>query len=582
MTESDLSTAPDPVYDPIAAFAGQLAAHGVRDIVISPGSRSTPLAVAFHAHPDLRTHIQLDERSAGFFALGQAKASGRPSVLICTSGTAAANYLPAVVEANHACVPMIVCTADRPPELRGWGAGQTIDQVGMFTTNVRWSADLPVPSDWSESAARMAASRAFEAATGDGRGPVHLNWPLRKPLEPAGAVPVRTFPPVSRSGSPGANWAPEGLDDLMAVERGVILVGPDAAPGMKPGFRLADAIQDLGAATGWPIIAEPMTQLRFRDGDALIATGEHLLKHPTVLDELRPDLVVRFGGAPTTGPVNQWLERIRPDRVVAVDPERRWHDASFTTTEHLDVDPLLLALSGGRRAPSAPSSWLARWRELDDVAVEAIDRVVSTSARTSASVVRDLCSIADGEPLFVMSSNSMPPRDLDSFVPAGTPIGFIGNRGAAGIDGITSTALGFATHVGPDAPVVVFTGDLALLHDIGGLLGVQRAGAHLTVLCVDNDGGQIFSMLPIHGRIDGGDYETIFRTPHGVDLAGLDGLAGVRVTVVGDEDDLAATLQAATATTEPGVDLVIARIDPDHDMAVRRQVRAAVGEAIGA
>ena len=262
----------------------------------------------------------------------------------------------------------------------------------------------------------------------------------------------------------------------MAVERGVILVGPDAAPGMKPGFRLAGAIQNLGAATGWPIIAEPMTQLRFRDGDALIATGEHLLKHPTVLDELRPDLVVRFGGAPTTGPVNQWLERIRPDRVLAVDPERRWHDASFTTTEHLDVDPLLLALSGGRRAPRHRAhGW--RWRELDDAAVEAIDRVVSTSARTSASVVRDLCSIADGEPLFVMSSNSMPPRDLDSFVPAGTPIGFIGNRGVAGIDGITSTALGFATHVGPDAPVVVFTGDLALLHDIGGLLGVQRAGA---------------------------------------------------------------------------------------------------------
>ena len=184
----------DPVYGPIAAFAGQLAALGVRDVVISPGSRSTPLSLAFHAHPALRTHIQLDERSAGFFALGQAKASGRPSVLICTSGTAAANYLPAVVEANHACVPMIVCTADRPPELRGWGAGQTIDQVGMYTTNVRWAADLPVPSDWSEPAARLAATRAFESSVGAGRGPVHLNWPLRKPLEPVDGVPVREYP----------------------------------------------------------------------------------------------------------------------------------------------------------------------------------------------------------------------------------------------------------------------------------------------------------------------------------------------------------------------------------------------------
>ena len=571
----------DPVYDPIAAFAAQLAAHGVRDVVISPGSRSTPLAVTFHAHPQLRTHIQLDERAAAFFALGQAKASGTPSVLICTSGTAAANYLPAVVEANHACVPMIVCTADRPPELRGWGAGQTIDQVGMFTSNVRWATDLPVPSAWSEPAARMAATRAFEAATGDGRGPVHLNWPLRKPLEPVGAVPVRSFEPVG-AGRPfaGAAWAPEGLDELLAVERGVILVGPDAAPGIKPGFRLADAIQGLGAATGWPIIAEPATQLRFRAGDAVIAAGEHLLKHAAVVDQLRPDVVLRFGGAPTTGPVNQWLERVRPERVVAIDPERRWHDASFTTTTHLDIDPLAFALSSSGLASAGPGEWLARWRALDTAATTVIDAELATGGRTSGSVVRDLCSIADGEPLFVMASNSMPPRDLDSFVPAGTPIGFIGNRGAAGIDGITSTALGFASHVGPDAPVVVFTGDLALLHDIGGLLGVQRAGAHLTVVCVDNDGGQIFSMLPIHGRIDPADYDTIFRTPHGVDLAGLDGLAGIDVTVVDEDHDLAAVLRTATGRTEPGVDLVIVRIDPDHDMDVRRRIRAAVGEAI--
>ena len=301
-----------------------------------------------------------------------------------------------------------------------------------------------------------------------------------------------------------------------------------------------------------------------------------------MIDELRPDLVVRFGGAPTTGPVNPWLERVRPERVVAIDPERRWHDASFTTTRHLDLDPVLFALNAARRAERGEGAWLARWRALDRAAAGAVDAVLADTGRTSGSVVRDLCSVADGEPLFVMASNSMPPRDLDSYVPAGTPIGFIGNRGAAGIDGITSTTLGFATHVGPDAPVVVFTGDLALLHDIGGLLGVARAGVHLTVVCVDNDGGQIFSMLPIHGRIDPADYETIFRTPHGVDLAGLDGLAGIDVAVIDEGDDLPAALRAATAKTDPGVDLLIVRIDPDHDMAARAQVRAAVGEAIGA
>ncbi len=190
---------PDPVYDPIAAFAATLAASGVKEVVISPGSRSTPLTLTFHARPDLRTWIQIDERSAGYFALGQARATGIPSVLICTSGTAVANYLPAVVEANHAGVPLIVCTADRPPELRQWGAGQTIDQVNIFGSNVRWFADFSIPSDWSTEAAAIAAMRAVSMATGDRRGPVHCNWPLREPLEPLAGVPVCEARTASRA-----------------------------------------------------------------------------------------------------------------------------------------------------------------------------------------------------------------------------------------------------------------------------------------------------------------------------------------------------------------------------------------------
>jgi len=284
----------DPVYGPIAAFAGQLAALGVRDVVISPGSRSTPLSLAFHAHPALHTHIQLDERSAGFFALGQAKASGRPSVLICTSGTAAANYLPAVVEANHACVPMIVCTADRPPELRGWGAGQTIDQVGMYTTNVRWAADLPIPSDWSEPAARMAATRAYELSVGAGRGPVHLNWPLRKPLEPVDGVPVREYPTPDDRLQAVSTPNTVRLRELGAYERGVILVGPDAVTGITPGYRFAEDVAELSRALAWPVIGEPMSGMRLHD-DVVITSAEHLLKHP-IREDLQPDVVVKLGG----------------------------------------------------------------------------------------------------------------------------------------------------------------------------------------------------------------------------------------------------------------------------------------------
>lgn len=553
----------DPVYDPIAAFAGTLASLGVRDVVISPGSRSTPLAVTFHAHPDLRTHVQLDERSAGFFALGQARASGRPSVLICTSGTAAANYLPAVVEANHSCVPMIVCTADRPPELRDWGAGQTIDQVGMFTTNVRWFADLPIPADWTEPAARMAAMRAHEHTVGSRRGPVHLNWPLRKPLEPVADVPVRRYERVALEPIESTAPSPGGL----LAGNGVVILGPDTSNGLDAQRKLAQRAAALARAAGWPLVGEPLSHARA--GQA-IATAEHLLKHGTA-DRLRPDVVVRVGGACTTAPVNQWLERVRPERVVAIDPEQRWHDASFTTTHHLAAWP------ADPSPGDADPDWLERWRAADVAAAAAIDGVVADSGRTSASVVRDLCAgLPEGA--VVMVSNSMPVRDLDSHVRAGTPLTFVGNRGASGIDGITSTAVGLATQV--DDPVVVFTGDLALLHDVGGLLGVARAGEHLTVLCIDNDGGQIFTMLPIHGRISDGAYDEIFRTPHGVDLSRLDGLAGIDVTVVGEDADLQAVLAAAAQRTDPGVDLVIVRIDPDHDMASRAAIRDAVGEAI--
>lgn len=555
----------DPVYDPIAAFAGTLAALGVRDIVISPGSRSTPLAVTFHAHPDLRTHIQLDERSAAFFALGQARASGRPSVLICTSGTAAANYLPAVVEAHHSCVPMVVCTADRPPELRDWGAGQTIDQVGIYGTNVRWFADLPVPADWSERAARMAAMRAHEHSVGPRRGPVHLNWPLRKPLEPVADVPVREYEPIA---APVVEPVSAPAQQLLAGN-GVVILGPDAVNGIAAQRDLARAAADFAQARGWPLIGEPLSQARAQEA---LSASEHLLKHHAI-DRLRPDVVVRVGGAPTTAPVNQWLERVTPERVVAIDPEQRWHDASFTTTHHLTAWP------ADDVAPSADPAWLAQWREADAAALAAIDRSLSTFGRTSGSVVRDLCAALPTHSI-VMASNSMPPRDLDSFVGAQTPLTFVGNRGAAGIDGITSTALGVATQV--EEPVVVFTGDLALLHDIGGLLGVARAGEHLTVVCIDNDGGQIFSMLPIHGRIADDAYDTIFRTPHGVDLGQLDGLAAIEVTVIDEGDDLREALRTATTRTSPGVDLLIVRIDPDHDMAARVAVRAAVGEAIGA
>jgi 2-succinyl-5-enolpyruvyl-6-hydroxy-3-cyclohexene-1-carboxylate synthase len=570
----------DPVYDVIASFAAGLVEHGVTDVVISPGSRSTPLSITLHAQPGLTTWIQIDERSAGFFALGQAKATGRPSVLVCTSGTAAANYLPAVVEANHSGVPLIICTADRPPELRGWGAGQTIDQVGIFTTNTRWAVDLPVAGDWTPERARIAAHRAVDAATGAAAGPVHLNWPLREPLVPIGTVPVveataRRNRRAAGAGEPCAAIAPG--------RRGVVVVGPDADPDPDRRRAIVDGALALGAAAGWPVIGEPIAGIRRAaavPADVVrVAHADHLLKVDEVAMELRPDVVVRVGGSPTTKPVRMWLERHRPE-VVLLDPARRWNDASFTVTHHLAGDPVttLAGFAIDAADHGSDRAWAERWRDLEHTATVVVAGRVSGGGLLSAAVTSALVeTVPDGA--LVMTSNSMPVRDLDSFVSLeGPTVEFVGNRGASGIDGITSTALGLASR--HDGPVVLYTGDLALLHDLGALFGALRSGLRLTVLCIDNDGGGIFSMLPVAARGPDVDFETLFRTRHGLDLTAFSGVGGVTVHPVATADELRDRLGRSLAATAPGIDVVLVSVDRDADVAQRREITAAVRTAL--
>ena len=579
--------ADDPTYDVVAEFAAGLVEGGVTDVVISPGSRSTPLSITLHAQPGLTTWIQIDERAAGFFALGQARATGRPSVLVCTSGTAAANYLPAVVEANHAGVPLIVCTADRPPELRGWGAGQTIDQVGIFTSNPRWAVDLPVAGEWSPAMARIAARRAVDAAVGLDPGPVHLNWPFREPLEPVADIPV-----VAATPRPAPAVVPTGAacSAIVPGRRGVVIVGPDADPDPARRREIVDAALALGAAAGWPVIGEPIAGIRRVEGvpaDVVrVAHADHLLKIDEVAAALGPEVVVRVGGSPTTKPVRRWLERHRP-AVVLLDPARRWNDASFTVAHHIGADVAATlarfatdASSAGTATGTATGTeaWANRWRVLEQKAADVVAARVSDGGLLSAAVTRLLTgTVPDGT--LVMTSNSMPVRDLDAFVPLDGPlVEFVGNRGASGIDGITSTAMGIASR--HDGPVVLYTGDLALLHDLGALFGAARAGLRLTVVCVDNDGGGIFSMLPIAERGADVDFETLFRTPHGLDLAGFSGIGGVTVHTVATADAFREQLTVSVATTTPGIDVLLVPVDRDADVAHRRAITAAVRTAL--
>jgi len=333
------------------------------------------------------------------------------------------------------------------------------------------------------------------------------------------------------------------------------------------------------------VIAEPISGARSFGPDApglVVSCADHLLKVSAVAEELAPDLVVRIGGSPTTKPVRQWLERHQPATVILVDPDDRWNDASFTTTHHyrgsVEGGLQFLGALGRARSESTRSAWLDRWTELEATAAQTVSDVLAQGEPLSPLVSRSIGAHAPAGTI-VMTSNSMPVRDLDAFTAAANPaVDFVGNRGASGIDGITSTALGLASR--HDGPVVLYTGDIALLHDLGALFGAQRAGLRLTIVCVDNDGGGIFSMLPIAARGDEVNFETLFRTPHGIDLAGFSGVGGVVVTPIETVDELRAGLQRAATVREPGVEVLLVTVDRDADVAQRRAITAAVGAAV--
>ena len=587
------------MYAVVAAFSARLAARGATDVVISPGSRSTALVLCFDAQPGLKTWIQLDERSAAFFALGLGRSTGRPAVLVCTSGTAAANYLPAVVEASHAGVPLIVCSADRPPELRdGWGSSQTIDQVGLYGTAVRWSVDLPVPEHADVAAAARWADGAFDSATGTDPGPVHLNWPLREPLEPAlelpGAAADAAAVPETESG-PGAGHdasgaAADALASLARIahefERGAVVVGPWPGGGLPREKCWAGEVIRFAAWAGWPVVGEPISHVRGErhggggERSCVVTTADHLLADPELAHRMAPDAVVLAGRTATTKPVRLWIERTRPRHVVLIDPEDRWQRAVFRLTGHVPASVQALRTIAAARAPggrAGPGGWLDAWREIDAAARKELDAAIGGGPLLSAGVARLLTdALPPGSAL--VASNSMPVRDLDAFVSDTGSLLCCANRGAAGIDGTASTALGIAA-ADPSRIVALYCGDLALLHDLGGLAAAARLGLHLTAVCVDNDGGEIFSLLPVADRIPTADFERLFRTPHGLDLCRLHGFAGIRARRPDSAAALRDAVKEAAAERTPGVDLLVVDIPRDEDLAQRRALTAAAQQA---
>ena len=560
-----------------ATLVDEWVRSGVTDAVVSPGSRSTPMALALVARPELAVHVHVDERAAGFVAVGLGLASGRPAVVLTTSGTAAVELHPAVVEAHHAGVPILAVTANRPPELFDVGAPQTVDQLQLFGRSVRWFAAPGPPSADAAGAWRSLAARAVvEAVDGPaGPGPVHLDLSFREPLLGAPG----DLPPGREGGVP---WHTAGghrvavdragttrLTDLLDAERGVIVAGAGAG---DPRSVLA-----LAASAGWPVLADPRSGCRL-DHPAVVTHADAVLRHGPTAEILRPSVVLRLGAPPASKVVGAWLAASNA-RQVAVDAHGRWFDADRTARHVLHADPTAAVTALARLvARPGTDAWIGRWTAAERAASIAVDEVLARHAEvTEPGLVRHLlAALPEGATLVV--SSSMPIRDLEWFGGQHPGVRVLANRGANGIDGVVSTAVGVALAArGTGAPTAVLVGDIAFLHDASALLGLLDRGVDLTVVVVDNDGGGIFSFLPPADALATARFEQLFGTPHGVDLGLLVAAHGLVTIEPATATDLGAVLPAAVGG---GLQVVRVRTDRAANVAIHHELHTAVATAL--
>lgn len=493
-----------------AELVGALASAGLSEALVCPGSRNTPLILALDALADVTVHSVLDERAAGFVALGSSRARGRATAVCCTSGSALAHLMPAVVEASSSGIPLIILSADRPRELHECGAPQTIDQTRLFGQHVRWFMDLGTPADpvrphWVASVASQAWSRAH----GPSRGPVHLNVPFSEPLWEPGIEP-----------SPGTSVATRVIrghslvDDstlgelaqrLRSAERGVIVAGP-MDPATLGGFgrtgSFANAVWALANALGWPLVADPLSQLRFCGPPpaGLLTHADAFLRSPAAVQAFNPDLVLRLGRVPTSKAVATWLAGCARSKTICIDEGARWLDPTHGTDTLVVAEPTALCRALARASDTdeqrdpATRSWLESWTRAETEAARVVQRGCSEQGWEGA-VVKEIVQRLPSQAVLHVAS-SMPVRDLDTFGGhRADPLTVTANRGTNGIDGTVATAAGQA--LACRGPSVLLCGDLALFHDLGGLAAAAQLPVGLVVIVLDNGGGGIFEYLPI-------------------------------------------------------------------------------------
>jgi len=550
---------------------------GIEHAVICPGSRSTPLAVAIASRSEISLSIHHDERAGGFVALGIGKATGKPAVIVTTSGTAAVELHPSVVEAHHSMVPMLVATADRPPELHHVGAAQTIDQQHLFGRAVRWFADPGVPDVAAASSWRSVGARSVLEATAGvaGPGPVHRNLAFREPLlvEPVELPPGRpeSMPwHTSNGGDRSGGAVPETVRALLDRTRGVVVAGVGAGDPAEV-LALADAL-------GWPVLADPGSGCRLAHPN-VVAAADALLRHGDTADSLRPEVVLRLGAPSASKVLGTWLATSGASQILV--GEGSWLDPDRSAAHVITAS--LPSLRAGRTsaqvAAEVDAGWLERWRMAEAVAQDTISAVLEAHHEpTEPGTARALVECIPAGSSLVVSS-SMPVRDIEWFSRPRAGLSVFANRGANGIDGVVSTAVGVAVaSSGTGRATVALVGDVAFLHDSNWLLGVAARQIDLTVVVIDNDGGGIFSFLPQASELEPARFEALFGTPHGVDLSVLVAAHGLMTIDPSGAEDVRTAVSAGVAAG--GVRVVRIKTDRGANVEVHREIEEAVGAAL--
>lgn len=564
-----------------ATLFDEWARLGVQHVVVSPGSRSTPLALASDRCDALETHLVLDERSAGFVAVGLAHATGMPAVLVCTSGTAAAEYHAAVVEAHQSALPLVVATADRPPELQGVGAPQTIDQRELFGSAVRWYCEPGPPEPQFGLGWRQLARDVFLRSTNEVPGPVHLNLAFREPLVgDAAPLPPPLDPPLERVALADAPIEHRGITEehlaslrtFVAGRRGLVVAGVRAAANAVERTAIAQA----ASALGWPLLADHLSGCR-SPGNGVVWHFDALLRQPDALPPgiEPPEVVVHLGGLISSKVTNRWLaesgaQHIGVDRFgLNPDPDQIL-GLKVTGTPRVFLE----ALAAGTAA--APAPWTAAWAQAESVARAVLATPFEegdslTEPSTAAMVLRE--APTDGA---VVLSSSMPVRDVEWFAPGRADLRVFSNRGANGIDGVISTAIGVALS---GMPTTLLIGDLAFLHDISACTWLRDRPVDLRVVVVDNDGGGIFSFLPPATELATDRFERLYGTPHGLDLVALAAAFGLRAERVRTPSELEAALRSPRQGSPT---VVVVNSDRAANTEVHAELNSQVAAALAA